>query len=80
LLGSLAIAVPHLLYVNTGWVQFGARFALDETPLLLVAALLAVRRVVPPLAWGAVGWAVTVHLWGYIALVTWPRWSPLLPG
>jgi 4-amino-4-deoxy-L-arabinose transferase-like glycosyltransferase len=80
LLGSLAIAVPHLLYVNTGWVQFGARFALDEMPLLLVAALLAVRRGSPRLAWGLVGWAVAVHLWGRITQGIWLRLSTLPPG
>jgi 4-amino-4-deoxy-L-arabinose transferase-like glycosyltransferase len=80
LLGSLAIAVPHLLYVNTGWVQFGARFALDEMPLLLVAALLAVRRGSPRLAWGVVGWAVTIHLWGRITQGIWLRLSTVLPG
>lgn len=34
------VAIPSLLYQNSGWLQFGYRFALDYMPLLI--ALLAV--------------------------------------
>jgi uncharacterized membrane protein YhaH (DUF805 family) len=34
------VAVPSLLYQNSGWLQFGYRFALDYMPLLI--ALLAI--------------------------------------
>ena len=37
-----AIAQSHLLYQNTGWEQFGYRFAMDYLPFLLV--LFAVGR------------------------------------
>jgi hypothetical protein len=37
-----AIAVPHIFYQNTGWVQFGYRFSMDYLPYLLI--LLAVGR------------------------------------
>jgi hypothetical protein len=37
-----AIAVPHIFYQNTGWVQFGYRFSLDYLPYLVMA--LAVGR------------------------------------
>ncbi len=77
---SLAISVPHLLYVNSGWAQFGYRFSLDETPFLLASAVLAVRRLRPAVAWLAASWSGTVHLWGYVMLRSWPQWSGMLPG
>jgi hypothetical protein len=40
-------AIPHLLYQNTGYAQYGYRFSLDYTPYLM--ALLAVGR--RPLSW-----------------------------
>lgn len=36
------VAIPHLLYQNTGYEQFGYRFSLDYTPYLIL--LLAVGR------------------------------------
>lgn len=45
LLTALCVAVPTLLYQNTGWVQFGYRFSNDYAPFLFV--LLAI--VGPPL-------------------------------
>ena len=71
----LAVSVPHLLYVNSGWVQFGYRFALDWLPFLLLASILGIRRLswrtaVPPLAL-----SVFVNAWGMVALANWERWS-----
>ena len=37
LLAAIAVAIPALLYQNTGQVQFSYRFALDFLPLLLTA-------------------------------------------
>lgn len=79
-LAAAMITVPHLLYVNAGWAQFGYRFALDETPFLLAAAILAVRRMRPVVPWLAASWSGTVHLWGLALLWSWPRWSSLLSG
>jgi len=45
LLSAACVALPTLLYQNTGWVQFGYRFSNDYAPLLFV--LLAL--VGPPL-------------------------------
>ncbi len=36
------VAVPHLFYQNTGWVQFGYRFSIDYMPFLML--LLAIGR------------------------------------
>ncbi|WP_428264008.1 hypothetical protein [Haliangium sp.] len=62
-LAVAAIAVPSLLYQNSGWVQFGYRFSLDYTALLI--ALLAVGG--RPLGRGfkaLVVVAVAVNLYG----------------
>jgi hypothetical protein len=38
----LATAVPQLLYYANGWVQFGERFSLDYTPLLLALLIFGI--------------------------------------
>lgn len=45
----LVVAVPDLLYYNTGWVQYGYRFSLDFMPLLLIPVALGLRRPLPTL-------------------------------
>lgn len=63
LLTAALIAVPTLLYQNTGWVQFGYRFSNDYAPFLFV--LLAV--VGPPLRGAfmvASAFAVIVNFFG----------------
>ena len=41
---SAAVCVFNLLYQNSGWVQFGYRFALDYLPVLFVLLALGGRR------------------------------------
>ena len=43
-LAVLSTALCTLLYQNTGWVQFGPRFALDYLPLLFALVALSGRR------------------------------------
>jgi len=74
------ISVPHLLYVNTGYAQIGYRFALDELPFLLVAAVLGVRRMRPALAVALVGIATVVSLWAWLAVQSFARWAPYVPA
>jgi len=78
-LAVLAIGVPHLLYVNTGWLQFGYRFALDWLPFPLLAAVLGVRRLRRSLALAPLILAIAVNAWGVVAVVRWESWSTLLP-
>jgi hypothetical protein len=75
----LAVGVPHLLYVNTGWLQFGYRFALDWLPFPLLAAVLGVRRLRRSLALAPLLLAILVNAWGVVAVVRWESWSTLLP-
>ena len=43
----LAVALPSLLYQNSGWVQFGYRFSLDYLVLLILLLAIGDR----PLTW-----------------------------
>ena len=43
-LATIAVAIWNLLYQNSGWVQFGYRFALDYLPLVFVLIALGARR------------------------------------
>ncbi len=43
-LAVIPVAVLNLMYQNSGWVQFGYRFALDYMPLLFVMLALGGRR------------------------------------
>ena len=40
----LCVAIPSLLYQNSGWVQFGYRFSLDYMPFLMVMLASGGRR------------------------------------
>jgi len=59
------VAVPSLLYHNSGWLQFGYRFALDY--MVLLFALLCVGG--RPLTWVARGLivaAIAINLFGAV--------------
>lgn len=59
------VALPSLLYQNTGWVQFGQRFSLDYTPLLLLMIALGHRKLGKLFA-AAVAFAILVNLFGAV--------------
>jgi hypothetical protein len=63
MLGAFAIALLNLCYQNSGWVQFGYRFALDYMPLLIVLLALGGRRFGPGFAMCAV-LAVVINAFG----------------
>jgi hypothetical protein len=45
-LGAMAsIAVPHIFYQNTGWIQFGYRFSMDYLVYLIVLLALGRDRI-----------------------------------
>ena len=65
-LAALAVALPGLLYMNTGYVQFGYRFSVDWTPYLF--ALLAVGgRPMRAGFWALALAGVAVNTWGALA-------------
>lgn len=64
------VVAPTLCYYNTGWWQFGYRFALDVWPMLLALVALGARD---RLGWGAkaaIVASITMSIWG----VTWVSW------
>ena len=65
-------AAPGLLYQNSGWLQFGYRFAMDYLPLLLI--LLAVDGRKPgKLFYALVLVSVAVNLFGAITFSRFPQ-------
>lgn len=64
-LTALAVAIPSLLYQNSGQLQFGYRFSNDYAPFLF--ALLAVSNVrFSRVFWAAAGLAVVVNAFGAV--------------
>ena len=58
-----AVAAPTLLYMNSGWLQFGYRFSLDYMPFLFLLIAIGgrpLRRV----GHGLIVFAVIVNLFG----------------
>ena len=45
----LLVAIPILLLMGTGWLQFGPRYTLDFTVPLLLLTAIGIRRVPLPL-------------------------------
>ncbi|HVY47837.1 MAG TPA: hypothetical protein VHB21_18240 [Minicystis sp.] len=59
------VALPSLLYQNSGWIQFGYRFSNDFAPLLILM-IAAGRRRLGAAFWGLAGVAVAVNAFGAI--------------
>ncbi len=47
-LSAIVIAIPDLLYYNTGWGQYGYRFLLDFAPFLMLLLAMGLRRPFAP--------------------------------
>lgn len=74
-------AIPGLFYQNTGWIQFGYRFALDFMPYLF--ALLAIGgRPLGRQAMVLIWWGIIVNLFGAITFGRFARfyYETLMPG
>ncbi len=70
---AFAVALPALLYQNTGWLQFGYRFSNDFCPLLVVMIALGRRRLGAPF-WGLVLLSVLVNGFGALSFQR-PGWE-----
>jgi hypothetical protein len=57
------VALPSLLYQNSGWVQFGYRFSLDYT-VLLVALIACCGRPLTLVAKALIVASLVMNLWG----------------
>lgn len=60
---AAAVAVPDLLYQNTGWVQFGYRFSNDFAPFLFAMIATGARRLSVPF-WLLAAWGIAVNAFG----------------
>lgn len=57
------VALPSLLYQNTGWVQFGYRFSTDFAPFLFAMIAVGGRRFSAPF-WALAAWGLAVNAFG----------------
>ena len=58
-----AVALPTLLYQNTGWVQFGYRFSNDYAVFMVAWLAIGGHRFRWPF-WGSAVWAVAINAFG----------------
>jgi hypothetical protein len=66
------VALPGLLYQNSGWVQFGYRFALDVLPFLILLLAIGGRPLTRPLR-ALIAVAIAINLFGAITFARYPR-------
>ncbi len=71
-LASGAVLLLNLCYQNSGWVQFGYRFALDYLPLWFVLLALGKRRFGPGF-WLCALFAVAINTFGAVTFDRAPR-------
>ncbi len=62
---AILTAIPSVMYQNTGWVQFGYRFANDYMPALFLLMALSGRRMGGTF-WAAAVFAVVVNTFGAV--------------
>lgn len=63
---AAAVALPSLLYQNSGWIQFGYRFSNDFAPFLFVMIALSRRRLGAAF-WLLAAFAVAVNAFGAVS-------------
>jgi hypothetical protein len=71
-LAVLPIALLDLCYQNSGWIQFGYRFALDYMPFLIVLLALGRRRFGPGF-YACLLFAIAVNTFGAITFDRYPK-------
>jgi hypothetical protein len=62
---AAAVALPSLLYQNSGWIQFGYRFSNDFAPFLFLMIALSRRRLGTAF-WLLAAFAVAVNAFGAV--------------
>lgn len=62
---AFLVAIPSLLYQNTGWVQFGYRFACDYMPIFFLLIAISGRRL-GRLFWAAALFGIVVNTFGAV--------------
>lgn len=64
-IATFLVAAINLAYQNSGWVQFGYRFALDYMPFLIVLLAMGGRRFGPGF-WALALFAIAVNTFGAV--------------
>lgn len=67
--GAIITMLPSLLIYSTGWMQFGYRYSLDITVVLLLLAVFGVKGKVNILMFFGILWATWMHVMGITALL-----------
>jgi hypothetical protein len=62
----LVVSVPDLFYQNTGWAQFGYRFALDFMPYMFVLLAVGMRSLSARAWWVAFGLSIAMNVLGAV--------------
>jgi hypothetical protein len=66
------VALPSLLYQNSGWLQFGYRFALDYMPLLIALIAVGGRPLGRP-GKALIALGIAINLFGAITFARYPQ-------
>jgi hypothetical protein len=60
--------IPVLMHYSTGWMQFGYRYTLDVTMLLVLLTVFALKGKLAPLYYGGVLFSVIMYSWGILLM------------
>ena len=76
LAGVAVCLVPLLMYFNTGFWQFGHRFAMDYLPLLMVLIIAGMGTRPSRIAYALIALSIAIQSWGVLLhpLVRLPAW------
>lgn len=60
--------IPVLMHYSTGWMQFGYRYTLDVTMLLVLLTVFALKGKLRPLYYAGVVFSVIIYSWGILLM------------
>lgn len=63
-----ACLIPLLMYFNTGFMQFGHRFAMDYLPLLMILIVMGMKAKPSRLGVGLIVASIVVQAWGILSV------------
>lgn len=65
---ALFSLIPVLMHYSTGWMQFGYRYTLDVTMLLILLTVFALKGKLAPLYYAGVLFSVSMYSWGILLM------------
>ncbi len=68
-LTAIIVMLPSLMIYSTGWMQFGYRYSLDITVLLLLLSILGIKGKINPFYLLGIAMAIFLHILGIQALM-----------